>query len=795
MLVQVGADVTVKELNASEFPCGAMTLTLRAARGASDAIVIVTGRLVSVRPVPMVAVTPDPLKTTAVAPVKPVPLTVAPRVLFTTPEFGLIPVITGRACVTVKLLNGADVPLGVVTVTVLAPSPAPAAIVTVMGRLVAVPPVSMVAVTPLPLNVTAVAPPRPVPLMVAGWLVPAAPEDGLIPVIIGTDVTVKPLNAGDVPIGVVTVKVRVSVDAPAAIVTVMGRLVAVPPVSMVAVTPLPLNVTAVAPPRPVPLMVAGWLVPAAPEDGLIPVIIGPDVTVKPLNAGDVPIGVVTVKVRVSVDAPAAIVTVMGRLVAVPPVSMVAVTPLPLNVTAVAPPRPVPLMVAGWLVPAAPEDGLIPVIIGTDVTVKPLNAGDVPIGVVTVKVRVSVDAPAAIVTVMGRLVAVPPVSMVAVTPLPLNVTAVAPPRPVPLMVAGWLVPAAPEDGLIPVIIGPDVTVKPLNAGDVPIGVVTVKVRVSVDAPAAIVTVMGRLVAVPPVSMVAVTPLPLNVTAVAPPRPVPLMVAGWLVPAAPEDGLIPVIIGTDVTVKPLNAGDVPIGVVTVKVRVSVDAPAAIVTVMGRLVAVPPVSMVAVTPLPLNVTAVAPPRPVPLMVAGWLVPAAPEDGLIPVIMGTDVTVKPLNAGDVPIGVVTVKVRVSVDAPAAIVTVMGRLVAVPPVSMVAVTPLPLNVTAVAPPRPVPLMVAGWLVPAAPEDGLIPVIIGTDVTVKPLNAGDVPIGVVTVKVRVSVDAPAAIVTVMGRLVAVPPVSMVAVTPLPLNVTAVAPPRPVPLMVAGWLVP
>src|SRR5881396_3000797 len=365
MLVQVGADVTVKELNASEFPCGAMTLTLRAARGASDAIVIVTGRLVSVRPVPMVAVTPDPLKTTAVAPVKPVPLTVAPRVLFTTPEFGLIPVITGRACVTVKLLNGADVPLGVVTVTVLAPSPAPAAIVTVMGRLVAVPPVSMVAVTPLPLNVTAVAPPRPVPLMVAGWLVPAAPEDGLIPVIIGTDITVKPLNAGDVPIGVVTVKVRVSVDAPAAIVTVMGRLVAVPPVPMVAVTPLPLKLTAVAPLRFVPLMVAGTLVPGVPEDGLIPIIAGGagEVTVKPVNGRDVPIPVVTVSVRVSVDAPPAIVTVIGRLVAVP-VPMVAVTPLPLNVTAVAPPRPVPLMVAGWLVPAAPEDGVIPVTTGS-----------------------------------------------------------------------------------------------------------------------------------------------------------------------------------------------------------------------------------------------------------------------------------------------------------------------------------------------------------------------------------------------------------------------------------------------
>src|SRR3989442_189763 len=223
MLVQVGADVTVKELNASEFPCGAMTLTLRAARGASDAIVIVTGRLVSVRPVPMVAVTPDPLKTTAVAPVKPVPLTVAPRVLFTTPEFGLIPVITGRACVTVKLLNGADVPLGVVTVTVLAPSPAPAAIVTVMGRLVAVPPVPMVAVTPLPLNLTAVAPFRFVPLMVAGTLVPGIPEGGLIPVIAGGagEVTVKPVNGRDGPIPVGTVSVRVSVDAPPQIVTLI----------------------------------------------------------------------------------------------------------------------------------------------------------------------------------------------------------------------------------------------------------------------------------------------------------------------------------------------------------------------------------------------------------------------------------------------------------------------------------------------------------------------------------------------------------------------------------------------
>ena len=236
---------------------------------------IVIGRLVSVRPVPMVAVTPLPENTTAVAPVNPVPLTVAPSVLFTTPEFGLMPVITGRAGVTVKPLNGgADVPLGVVTVKVRVSVDAPAAIVIVMGRLLAVPPVPIVAVTPLPLKATAVAPPRFDPLMVAPRLVPAVPEDGLIPVIMGPDVTVKPLKAGDVPAGVVTAKVRVSVAAPAAIVTMMGRLLAVPPVPIVAVTPLPLKLTAVAPSRSVPVIVAGRLLPAVPDDGVIPVIAG-----------------------------------------------------------------------------------------------------------------------------------------------------------------------------------------------------------------------------------------------------------------------------------------------------------------------------------------------------------------------------------------------------------------------------------------------------------------------------------------------------------------------------------------
>src|SRR5207237_10266744 len=111
-------------------------------------------------------------------------------------------------------------------------------------------------------------------------------------------------------------------------------------------------------------------------------------------------------------------------------------------------------------------------------------------VFTVKVRVSVAAPAAIVIVIGRLVAVAPVPMVAVTPLPLKLTAVAPSRFDPLMVAGRLVPAAPEEGVIPVMIGPDVTVKPLNAGDVPAAVVTVKVRDQMSVASAEVQAVGQ-----------------------------------------------------------------------------------------------------------------------------------------------------------------------------------------------------------------------------------------------------------------------------------------------------------------
>ena len=84
------------------------------------------------------------------------------------------------------------------------------------------------------------------------------------------------------------------------------------------------------------------------------------------------------------------------------------------------------------------------------------------------------------------------------------------------------------------------------------------------------------------------------------------------------------------KPLNGDDVPDGVVTATVRSPTWALAAIDIMIGREVEVPPVPMVAVTPDPLNVTAVAPLRFVPVIVAPRVAPGAPEFGPSDVIRG---------------------------------------------------------------------------------------------------------------------------------------------------------------------
>ena len=141
------------------------------------------GRL-DVVPLPIVAVTPEPLKVTAVAPVRFVPESVALTVEPGTPEFGVIEVIEGMSPIW-RPLNGVVVPPGVVTVMLRRPLAALAAIEIVTGSAVAVPPVPMVAVTPDPLKVTAVAPARSVPTISPPIIVPGAAEVGAIAEIVG----------------------------------------------------------------------------------------------------------------------------------------------------------------------------------------------------------------------------------------------------------------------------------------------------------------------------------------------------------------------------------------------------------------------------------------------------------------------------------------------------------------------------------------------------------------------------------------------------------------------------------
>src|SRR5439155_605543 len=135
-----------------------------------------------------------PLTRTAVAPVKAVPLSVT--LVPTGPLAGVKLVIVGALAVTVKLLLLVAVPPGVVTLS----GPLVAPLGTVAAIEVAEFTVKLLLV---PLNVTAVAPVKVVPLIVT--LVPTGPLGGVKLVIVGAlAVTVKLLALVAVPPGVVT---------------------------------------------------------------------------------------------------------------------------------------------------------------------------------------------------------------------------------------------------------------------------------------------------------------------------------------------------------------------------------------------------------------------------------------------------------------------------------------------------------------------------------------------------------------------------------------------------------------
>jgi len=88
--------VTENPVKGSESPVAVRTVMVRWPVAAVGAMVIWTDRVVALLALPMLAVTPVPLKTTDVAPVRLVPVIVAEIVELCAPEATDIPLMLGR---------------------------------------------------------------------------------------------------------------------------------------------------------------------------------------------------------------------------------------------------------------------------------------------------------------------------------------------------------------------------------------------------------------------------------------------------------------------------------------------------------------------------------------------------------------------------------------------------------------------------------------------------------------------------------------------------------------------------
>jgi len=361
---------------------------------------------------------------------------------------------------------------------------------------------------------------------------------------------------------------------------------------------------------------------------------------------------------------------------------VKVAPTPLNATAVAPVKLVPLIVTA--VPTGPDVGEKLAIAGGLTTVNELPLVAVPPGVVTLSGPVVAPAGTVAWMEVSEL-------NVKVAPTPLKATALAPVNFVPLIVT--VVPTGPLVGAKLAIAGGLTTVNELPLVAVPPGVVTVSVPVVAPAGTVAWMEVSELT-------VKVAPTPLKATALAPVNFVPLIVT--LVPTGPLVGAKLAIAGGLSTVNELELVAVPPGVVTLTGPLVAPAGTAVWIALSEVT-----EKVALTPL--NATAVAPVKLEPLIVTE--VPTGPLVGEKLAMAGTVRTVNGLALVAVPDGVVTVSGPVV--APAG--TVAWIAVAEVTVN-VALTPL--NATAVAPVKFVPLIVT--LVPTGPLVGVKLAMVGS---------------------------------------------------------------------------
>jgi hypothetical protein len=246
-----------------------------------------------------------------------------------------------------------------------------------------------------------------------------------------------------VALEVVTVKLLADMAVPPGAVTVIVPLV-VPPATTAVIcvalfttkldAALPLNATAVAPVKLLPVITTE--VPVGPLPGLKLEIAGGAVTMKFEVEVAVPSGVVTLMVPVVV--PLATVAVIRVLL----VTMKLAAAVLLKVTAVAPVKSVPVIATN--VPIGPLPGPKVDIVGAAITVKLPDEVAVPPGVFTLIFPLFEPLATVAVTCVELL------TEKLAAAFPPNVSAVAPVRFVPVMVTE--VPEAPEAGLKLAMVG-------------------------------------------------------------------------------------------------------------------------------------------------------------------------------------------------------------------------------------------------------------------------------------------------------------------------------------------------------
>jgi hypothetical protein len=255
------------------------------------------------------------------------------------------------------------------------------------------------------------------------------------------------------------------------------------------------------------------------------------------------------------------------------------------------------------------------------------------------------------------------------------------------------------------------------------------------------------------------VPPKVTMVAPVKLVPVIVIGKLGPTSV--GVKEVILGGGIKVKPPNV-PVPPGLTTDTLP---EAPLPTTAVMM----VGDTTVNEVVDVPPKLTAVAPVKPVPVMVT--VVPTPATTGVKDVILGGGIKVKPPNV-PVPPGLTTDTLP-EAPLPTTAVIVVGDTT----VNEAAVVPPKL--TAVAPVKLVPVMVT--VVPTPATTGVKDVILGGGIKVKPPNV-PVPPGL-TIDTLPEAPLPTTAVIVVGDT------TVNEVDAVPPKLTAVAPVKPVPVMV------